>query len=255
MFMSRLATTLEVTVSKIIPAGAGWQAASVVADGMGVGADTALFAGITGVGDGLAVAAGHTGYYAVKKALVDPKLDVKKQAGLGIWYGSAAILSGGMWQPAVGALQAAEQLPCYAIAAATGLACGSAFLTGLRAGRAVFPWIPDADNVNFTSDATLSMAIGGASGCFVGTDVAYLGGEGNLLRPFVGIEDADSILAGVVKAGASTGIGFISAQSIQNVIYPAGDAWLDPAPRVSEEPAAPAGESAPLSATSKLAAA
>ena len=227
----------EVTVSKIIPAGAGWQAASCVADSLGYAADSAAFAGITGVGDGLAVAAGHTGYYAAKKALgVDRSVCVKEQAGLGVWLGSAAVCSGGLWQPCVNALQAAEQLPFHAVAAATGMACGSAFLAGLRAGRSLLPWMERPDNANFPADAHLSMAIGGASAAFVGTDVAYLGGEGNFLRPLVGVEDWDSVALGVMKAGSSTGLGFVAAQSVQNLTYPAGDAWLDAAAADAAEP-------------------
>ena len=48
----------QVTVSKIFPAGAGWQAASIVADAAGHQADSLAFAAYTGVGDGIAVAAG-----------------------------------------------------------------------------------------------------------------------------------------------------------------------------------------------------
>lgn len=249
--LSRFAVMAEVTVSKIFPAGAGWQAASIVADGMGHSADSAAFAAITGVGDGLAVIAGHTGYYAAKKALVDPTIDVKEQGCVGIWLGSAAVCSGGIWQPAVNAMQASEKLPFNVIVGATAVMCGGAFFTGLRLGRSVFPWMPVCDNANFATDASLSMAIGGASSFFVGTDVAYLGGEGNFLRPLVGVEEFDSDLLGIVKAGTSTGLGFCVAQSIQNVSYKPGQAWLDPAepePVVEVEREFNAGGAAPASA-------
>ena len=101
----------QVTVSKIFPAGAGWQAASIVADAAGRQADSLTFAAYTGVGDGIAVAAGHTSYYAAKKAIVDPNIDIGEQAGLGVWLGSAAVCSGALWQPLVNALQASEKLP------------------------------------------------------------------------------------------------------------------------------------------------
>ena len=84
----------QVTVSKIFPAGAGWQAASIVADAAGHQADSLAFAAYTGVGDGIAVAAGHTSYYAAKKAIVDPNINIGEQAGLGVWLGSAAVCSG-----------------------------------------------------------------------------------------------------------------------------------------------------------------
>ena len=251
------ATTLEVTISKIFPAGAGWQAASLYADKLGFAADSASFALTTGVGDGIAVAAGHTGYYAVgnraeiiastftpstrrllsrrlistqiKKATVDSSIDMGEQAGVGVWLGSAAVCSGALWQPLVNALQASEKLPFEAVAGMTAVGCGGAFLTGLRVGRAVMPWVPDCDSANFATDAYLSMAIGGASSFFVDTDVAYLGGEGNFLRPIVGVEDFDSDLLGVAKAGTSTALGFVAFQSVQNVTFKAGTAWLDPA--------------------------
>ena len=223
------ATTLEVTVSKIFPAGAGWQAASLYADKLGFAADSASFALTTGVGDGIAVAAGHTGYYAAKKAIADPTIDMGEQAGLGVWLGSAAVCSGALWQPLVNALQASEKLPFEAVAGMTAVGCGGAFLTGLRVGRAVMPWVPDCDSGNFATDAYLSMAIGGASSFFVGTDVAYLGGDGNFLRPVVGVEDFDSDLLGVAKAGTSTALGFVAFQSVQNVAFKSGTAWLDPA--------------------------
>jgi hypothetical protein len=218
----------QVTVSKIFPAGAGWQAASIVADAAGHQADSLAFAAYTGVGDGIAVAAGHTSYYAAKKAIVDPNINIGEQAGLGVWLGSAAVCSGALWQPLVNALQASEKLPFNAVMGATMVGCGGAFLTGLRVGRFVFPWMPGCDNGNFSTDAYLSMAIGGASGFFVGTDVAYLGGDGNFLRPIVGVEDFDSDVLGIVKAGTSTGLGFCAFQSVQNVTFAQGSAWIDP---------------------------
>jgi len=225
--LSRFATMAEVTVSKIFPAGAGWQAASIVADAAGHQADSLAFAAYTGVGDGIAVVAGHTGYYAAKKQLYDPSVNVSEQALTGVWLGSAAVCSGAMWQPLVNALQALEKLPFNVVMGATVVGCGGAFMTGLRLGRFVFPWMPANDNANFSTDAYLSMAIGGASGFFVGTDVAYLGGEGNFLRPLVGVEELDGDLLGIVKAGTSTGLGFLAFQSVQNVTYPQGSAWLD----------------------------
>ena len=157
----------QVTVSKIFPAGAGWQAASIVADAAGHQADSLAFAAYTGVGDGIAVAAGHTSYYAAKKAIVDPNINIGEQAGLGVWLGSAAVCSGALWQPLVNALQASEKLPFNAVMGATMVGCGGAFLTGLRVGRFVFPWMPGCDNGNFSTDAYLSMAIGGGAGVFV----------------------------------------------------------------------------------------
>ena len=132
------------------------------------------------------------------------------------------------------ALQASEQLPFEAVAGGVAVGCGGAFLAGLRLGRAVLPWVPDGDKTNFATDAYLSMAIGGASSFFVGTDVAYVGGEGNFLRPLVGVEDFDSDILGVAKAGTSTALGFVAFQSIQNLTFKNGAAWLDPAEPAAE---------------------
>jgi hypothetical protein len=87
----------------------------------------------------------------------------------------------------------------------------------------------DAGNYqNLKNDASLSLAIGGASGAFVGTDVAYLGGEGNFLRPLVGVEPDMSQIEGCVRAGTSTAIGFAAAQSAENVVWSKGKNWTDP---------------------------
>merc|ERR1719230_1488003 len=161
------------------------------------------------------------------KAVYDPSIKMGEQAGVGVWLGSAAACSGGLWQPFVNAMQASEKLPFEAVVGGTAVLCGGAFFTGLRLGRAVMPWMPGNDNTNFAGDAHLSMAIGGASSFFVGTDVAYLGGDGNFLRPLVGVEDADSDIVGIVKAGTSTAMGFSVFQTIQNFVYPKGAAWLD----------------------------
>ena len=74
----------------------------------------------------------------------------------------------------------------------------------------------------------MSSTIGGATGFFVGTDTAYLAGDGNWLRPVVGIEDGASVLVGCVTAGSSTALGFAVSQSAQNLVYPKGQCWLDP---------------------------
>ena len=53
-------------------------------------------------------------------------------------------------------------------------------------------------------------------------------GDGNFLRPIVGVEDFDSDILGIVKAGTSTGLGFCAFQSVQNVTFAQGSAWIDP---------------------------
>ena len=82
------------TVSKIFPAGVGWQGASVVADSMGYTATELPFFLMTGAGDFLGftlpgglllldwfpsgVFAGHVSFYAVKKMAIDKTIDMSE---------------------------------------------------------------------------------------------------------------------------------------------------------------------------------
>jgi hypothetical protein len=97
---NRFKTTLEVIVSKIFPAGFGWQAASVVAGGMGYQASSANFFLMTGAGDFAGVFAGHN-VYSVTNRLVEGKSDVLADVPKGLWLGSAAFCSGTAWQSTV----------------------------------------------------------------------------------------------------------------------------------------------------------
>lgn len=80
---------------------------------------------------------------------------------------------------------------------------------------------------NLKNDASLSLAIGGASGAFVGTDVNYLGGDGNFLRPYVGVEAGMTDIEGCVRAGTSTALGFAVAQTAENLTFTMGKNWTD----------------------------
>ena len=94
----RFVPTIEVIVSKIFPAGFGWQAASVVAGNQGFEADTLNFALTTGAGDFAGVFAGHTTFSLLKFIMgYDKSVDVTG----GLWLGSAAFCSGTAWQPTV----------------------------------------------------------------------------------------------------------------------------------------------------------
>ena len=78
---------------------------------------------------------------------------------------------------------------------------------------------------NLKNDAALSLSIGAATACFVGTDVSY--GDGNWLRPVVGIEDSFSTPLGMCLAGSSTALGFLALQTGQNIVVPKGKNWVD----------------------------
>jgi hypothetical protein len=226
----RFIVTAEVAVSKIFPAGFGWQASSVIAETkLGYAADSMAFALTTGFGDALGVLFGHCAYYGVKKQVADSSINMKKELQIGFFLSSAAFCSGTAWQPLVDALQGAN-LSFMQVFAGTWIGCGTAFYLGLRAGRTVFSGflehIHEPTYENSLNDKSLSAAIGGATGFFVGTNAVYLPDQ-NFLIDIVGIQDGTPDLTGCAIAGTSTGLGFISAQSAFNVIYPTGKSWND----------------------------
>jgi hypothetical protein len=227
---ARFVTTAEVTVSKIFPAGFGWQTASIVAESnFGFAADSLNFALTTGAGDGIGVLGGHMAYYTAKKSLVESKINLTAEFHTGILLGTAAFCSGTAWQPLVDALQGAN-LSFMSVFAGTWAGCGLAFYAGLRAGRTILSgplkYIQEPTYDNSKADASLSMVIGGATGFFVGTDAAYLPDQ-NFLINVVGIQDGTPDLVGCAIAGSSTSLGFMTAQSGFNLIYPAGKCWND----------------------------
>lgn len=123
--------------------------------------------------------------------------------------------------------------------------CSFAFFAGLRFGRLL--WSPILNGVapssyaNLKADALLGVAVGGATGAFVGTDVSFGGIEQvaadtgaitvtpdtNWLRPLVGIESSTAPLQGMAIAGTSTALGFTAFQTIQNVTISPGKNWVD----------------------------
>ena len=77
--LKRFIVTAEVTVSKIMPAGFGWQSASLLASSMGYASDSTSFALTTGAGDAVGVLAGHCLYYGIKKAVYDEKINMTRE--------------------------------------------------------------------------------------------------------------------------------------------------------------------------------
>jgi hypothetical protein len=228
--MSRFVVMAEVTVSKIFPAGFGWQTASTLASNVGHAPDTLNFALCTGLGDALGVLAGHVAYYAGKKALLrDGSINMKRELHTGILLGSAAFCSGTAWQPIVNTLQGFD-LPFSQVFMGTWAGCGLAFYGGLRVTRTLLSgplkYIDEPTYENSKTDAALSVAIGGATGFFVGTDTAYRPDQ-NFLIHLVGIHEGTADLMGAAIAGSSTSLGFLSAQTTMNLIYPRGKCWND----------------------------
>lgn len=229
----RLQVTAEVAISKIFPAGFGWQTAATFADGAGLQSTDISFFLATGLGDGAMVALGHTGYMALKKAYLgasDEEINLSHQAQTGVWLGSAAVCSGSIWQPTVNALQATGWNFTPSVVVTSGVAVG-AFYVGLRLGRAFYGkmlhWdgVENANYSNLKADAALSLAVGGAAGAFLGTDVSY--GVANWLNPLVGIKPDTAAVTASLLAGSSTALGFSAVQMGQNIVYPKDKCWVD----------------------------
>jgi len=226
LLLTRFTSMTEVAVSKIFPAGFGWQAASAIASNAGASATSVPFFMMTGFGDLLGVLGGHVGYMALKKQ-AGFQVNMSKELDTGLWLGSAAFCSGFVWQPT---LNACVDLGLSFNASMTSVfgACTLAFFAGLRMFRMLYsPITSVAPNnyANLKADAGLAVAVGGATGCFVGTDVTF---ADNWLRPAVGIEDGTGDLAAQVIAGSSTALGFLAVQSAQNLTLPKGKNWIDP---------------------------
>ena len=229
--VDRFVITAEVTISKIFPAGFGWQSSSIVAENtFGFAPETMNFALTTGAGDAIGVLGGHCAYYALKKQITgNPKIDMDAEFQTGVLLASAAFCSGTAWQPLVNALQGAN-LSFAEVFAGTWVGCGLAFYGGLRIGRTILggymDHIEEPTYENSKNDASLSVAIGGATGFFVGTDACYLPDQ-NFLIGALGIQDGTPDLVGCAIAGTSTALGFCTAQSAMNVVYPTGRCWND----------------------------
>jgi hypothetical protein len=228
VFKNRVLNTLEVMVSKIFPAGAGWQAASVLAAQLGYAAtDPALFVA-TGLGDALGVMVGHMSFMVAKRQLFAPKMNLTHQWHTSILLGTAAFCSGSAWQPVLNFLHGSG-LDFNSCLIGTGVFCGTAFFAGLRLGRSLYSssleGIAAPSYSNLKGDVGLSAAIGGAAGCFVGTDVSFA--DANWLKPTVGIEATVPPVDSCVIAGTSTSIGFVAVQTAENLLLRKGKNWVD----------------------------
>lgn len=227
-YANRFIVTAEITVSKIFPAGFGWQGASCVAGGMGLEATDIGFFTMTGAGDMAGVFVGHTGYYALK-SMFAKGIDMKAEATSGLWLGSAAFCSGFAWQPLVNFFTETCKYQFYGTALGVWAGCGTAFYAGLRVFRRVYASMglpmPAPDYANLKGDALLSVSIGGATAVFVGTDPALVG---NVFADLVGVTDEMADFEGMCRAGLSTAIGFSGSQAAFNVVQPGGKNFLDP---------------------------
>lgn len=229
--VKRFTVTGEVIVSKIFPAGFGWQSSSILAENyLGYAPDTTAFALTTGLGDAAGVLIGHCGFYAIKKAVTgNEKILMKREFDTGFLLASAAFCSGSLWQPLVDVLQGAN-LSFASVFTGTWIGCGTAFYAGLRVGRTLLPsfleYVEEPTYENSKTDMSLSVSIGGATGFFVGTDAVYLPSQ-NFLIDIVGITEGTPDLLGCAIAGSSTSLGFGVSQSAMNFVFPTSKCWND----------------------------
>ena len=223
--INRFKVTGEVLVSKIFPAGFCWQGSSVIAEQLDFTTDSLVFALTTGSGEALGVMVGHTLFYSMAKKLYRPQTNLQQERQTGLLLGSAAFCSGVVWQPTVNMCSTLD-FSFLSSMSCTTLICGTAFYTGLRLSRKIynnkFKYIQNGTKENSKKDAQLSLSIGGSTGTFVGTDISI---ANNWLSPLFGIQETDTILQSMVKAGKSTMFGFGIVQTGQNIVTK--DNWTD----------------------------
>lgn len=226
---TRATVTLEVMVSKLFPAGFGWQAAGYFGDvSLGLTDTQISFFLVTGMGDLLGVFGGHCIYNLIKKATPMGKdINMGDEVQTGFMLGTAAFCSGTAWQPTVN-MMGSMNLEFIPAAVGTGLMTGPAFFFGLRFARHVYPnlgmsAIARPDYKNCRQDAGLSTAIGAACAMFVGTDPGLVG---NFMKDIIGVEDAHFWFEGCKRAGTSTAVGFLAMQIVK-MIMPQGSNWID----------------------------
>ena len=224
MSVSRTVKTTEVVFSKLFPAGCGWQAASILAESANYLPTTLPFFLTVGLGEGLAVGIGHLTYYKIKKNIIDNDINMSEQIGSALQLGTAATMSGTIWQPTV------NMFSDYGfLASSFGVVgiCGLTFYSGLRFSRSLYGnllglQLEKKNKENNRNDALLSVSVAGAAGLFVATDVSL---ANNFLEPYFGITESMSNLSGVGTAGLSTACGFTTIQLFQNAFMKKN--WID----------------------------
>jgi len=227
----RWAYTTEILVSKIFPAGFGWQGASCIADAnLGFAADSVQFALSTGLGDATGVIVGHQLYHLVKSKVSDRPVDMEAELKTATWLATGALCAGSAWQPAVNLFAGSMGLGFTSTFLGVTAVCGTMFMGGLAAGRKMYSWMPDATSKNIKQDIGLCISIGGATGMFVATDPSFIANADLLYSataPLFNITSEMSTLQGCAIAGSSTMTGFALFNGAQNVLLPAGQNWMD----------------------------
>ena len=150
-FGDRVVTSAEVTVSKIFPAGAGWQLASYVAEGSGFSPTSLAFFATVGLGDCTGVFLGHTVYQVLKK-VTGAKISLGTELQVASLLGGAAFFSGSAWQPALNAFNTLGFSFTQSLVGVS-LATTFAFFAGLRIMRRVLSnFMPAVEAVTYDSE-------------------------------------------------------------------------------------------------------
>ena len=218
----RFVTMTEVVVSKLFPAGFGWQFAATLSN---LDPKTLSFAVTTGVAEATAVFTGHVLYSLYKSK----GQGLKEILQTGLLLSTGTICSGTSWQPVVNFFQQLE-LSFLGVFIGTWIFCTHAFHFGLRVARNLYSkklsYVEGPTFDNARTDFALSFTIGAATAFFVGTDITYHP-EQNFLSSIVGISENYSIFHGAFLAGCSTALGFTVAQIVFNLVYPFDTCWID----------------------------
>ena len=117
--------------------------------------------------------------------------------------------------------------PITSAASGVGAACGSAFCVGLRGGRSLlpFPAVEGPTLENLRDDFTLSAAIGGATGTFVGVVVDFA--DNPFIGTSIGILATASTASGCFSSSQATILGFSAVQALQNMTFLRKTNWID----------------------------
>ncbi len=220
-FIKRNVKTSEIIISKIFPAGCGWQSGSIIAENLSYTITDPMFYTIVGFKEALFVGSGHMIYYKIKSYNSD-EININDEKNNALLLSSATFCSGYMWQPIVNQYSDMDFLITSTI---TGTYCSSSFLGGLLLSRLLYPMlnynIEKNNKETIKKDVGLSLSIGGATGLFVATDTELLN---NFLANYLGINDNMSTIECIYTAGISTSLGFFGIQTLQNVLK---KNWLD----------------------------
>jgi hypothetical protein len=219
-----LLMTAAVAVTKIFLGGFCWQAGSLATRQPSTSVVYALAAG---AGDAAGTFIGNALLIACLSCLNGwPGWRHLITSGLVVSTGS--LFSGTIWQPLVNRFSRLG-LTFNAGMLCTGSICGAVFFIGITA--AAFASLRLAGTAfhrpwsDIVKDASLSVAVCGATACFVGTDMSW---HGNWLQRLVGERDHSSPSLDCVKAGFSTLIGFGAIQILLVALVPSRFMWTTP---------------------------